>query len=153
MIAALRRTRETTSGEVKGSLEGRGKSTGRMEQEGRTDDDAVPDVPEEPTAKRGDLYVLGEHRLLCGDATKAEDVERLGVVGSEVLITDPPYGINRDPGWLDHVGTHRQASREVLAGHAGNLDLSMLWPVKRRLVVGVPYIPAGGAVALLGWAK
>ena len=63
--------------------------------EGLTDPDDVPEVPEEPTTKPGDLWILGEHRLLCGDSTKAEDVERLmDGATADALVTDPPYGIN-----------------------------------------------------------
>lgn len=40
-------------------------------------DDEVPDVPEEPTSKLGDIYQLGNHRIMCGDSTKIEDVEKL----------------------------------------------------------------------------
>jgi site-specific DNA-methyltransferase (adenine-specific)/modification methylase len=64
------------------------------EVEGLTDPDEVPSVPEEPKTKLGDLYILGEHRLLCGDSTKAEDVEKLmNGERADALITDPPYGI------------------------------------------------------------
>jgi len=60
---------------------------------GLTDPDAMPEVPE-PVSKTGDLWLCGDHRLLCGDATKAEDVERL-MAGekAELLWTDPPYGV------------------------------------------------------------
>jgi DNA modification methylase len=55
-------------------------------------DDEVPDVPEEPRSKLGDLYELGEHRVLCGDSTKLEDVERLmDGKKADVVVTDPPY--------------------------------------------------------------
>lgn len=65
------------------------------ETEGLTDPDDVPEVPEEPTTKPGDLWILGDHRLLCGDSTKAEDVERLmDGENADALVTDPPYGIN-----------------------------------------------------------
>ncbi len=66
-------------------------------KEGETDPDAVPDVPKEPTAKRGDLYLLGDHRLLCGDATDAGDVARLmGEEKADMVWGDPPYGIALD---------------------------------------------------------
>lgn len=58
-------------------------------------DDEVPDVPEEPKSKLGDLYELGEHRVLCGDSTKQEDVERLmDGEKADMVFTDPPYGMN-----------------------------------------------------------
>ena len=55
-------------------------------------DDEVPDVPEEPTAKLGEIYQLGEHRLMCGDSTKIEDVEKLmDGKKADLVVTDPPY--------------------------------------------------------------
>lgn len=58
-------------------------------------DDIVPEVPVEPQSKLGDLYELGEHRVLCGSATSDEDVETVtGKLGVEMLYTDPPYGMN-----------------------------------------------------------
>src|SRR5665811_1943179 len=71
-------------------------------RKGLTDPDDVPDVPEEPYVKAGDLYRLGDHRLLCGDATNAEDVARLlGGAEPTLLATDPPYGVGLDPTWRD----------------------------------------------------
>lgn len=60
--------------------------------DGLTDPDDIPDVPEEPITKTGDLWLLGEHRLLCGDSTKASDLNRLmaGDVAA-LMATDPPY--------------------------------------------------------------
>lgn len=58
------------------------------------DDDFDDAPPEEPKAKRGDLYQLGEHRLLCGDATDQDDVERLlGGDKADLYLTDPPYNV------------------------------------------------------------
>ena len=63
--------------------------------EGNTDPDAVPDVPEKPKTKTGDLYILGNHRLLCGDATKKKDVERLmDGAKADMVFTDPPYNVD-----------------------------------------------------------
>lgn len=61
-------------------------------------DDEIPDNPP-PVAKLGDLWALGKHRLLCGDATKIEDVERLmGGVLADMVFTDPPYGVDYSGG-------------------------------------------------------
>jgi len=58
-------------------------------------EDEVPEPPEEPITKPGDLWILGRHRLLCGDATVAADVERLmDGKKADSLITDPPYGVD-----------------------------------------------------------
>jgi DNA modification methylase len=74
--------------------------TGEPEEtEGLTDPDDVPEVPEEAKTKLGDLYILGEHRLLCGDSTKAEDVEKLmNGEKADMVFTDPPYGVDYEGG-------------------------------------------------------
>lgn len=60
-------------------------------------DDEVPEVPKEPKSKLGDLYELGNHRVLCGDSTKIEDVEKLmDGKKADMVFTDPPYGMNLD---------------------------------------------------------
>ena len=62
--------------------------------EGLTDPDDVPEVPEEPITKEGDLYILGNHRLLCGDSTNILHVEKL-MDGNkaDMVFTDPPYNV------------------------------------------------------------
>lgn len=59
------------------------------------EDDFEPEIPEEPTAKYGDIYQLGRHRLMCGDSTSVDDVDKL-VDGTQIdmLLTDPPYNVN-----------------------------------------------------------
>jgi len=58
-------------------------------------EDEVPDVPADPITQPGDLWILGDHRLLCGDSTKSEDEARLmNGAGIDTLIMDPPYGID-----------------------------------------------------------
>jgi hypothetical protein len=60
--------------------------------EGLTDEDAIPEVVE-PITKPGDLWLLGEHRLLCGDATISTDVDKLINDKIEMVLTDPPYNL------------------------------------------------------------
>jgi DNA modification methylase len=68
--------------------------------EGLTDPDAAPPLSEHPVSQTGDLWLLGRHRLLCGDSTVATDVERvLAGVEPHLMVTDPPYGVNYDPDW------------------------------------------------------
>jgi len=67
------------------------------EEESDGSDDEVPDVPENPISVLGDLWILGEHRLLCGDSTKKEDVERLmDGEKADMVFTDPPYDLKID---------------------------------------------------------
>jgi site-specific DNA-methyltransferase (adenine-specific) len=63
--------------------------------EGLTDADDVPEAPEEPITKPGDLWMLGDHRLLCGDSTSMTEVERLmDGKKADMVFTDPPYGVS-----------------------------------------------------------
>jgi DNA modification methylase len=66
--------------------------------EGQTDPDAVPAPPDAATTQPGDLWILGDHRLLCGDSSKAEDVDRLlGGAVMHLANTDPPYNVKVEP--------------------------------------------------------
>lgn len=69
--------------------------------------------PQEPRSKPGELYELGPHRLLCGDATKLADVEAL-MAGepAALLATDPPYGVSVDHSWRDGVRQPRGSARQ-----------------------------------------
>jgi DNA modification methylase len=63
--------------------------------EGLTDEDEVPEVPDEPVTKLGDVWLLGKHRVMCGDSTVLGDVERLmNGIAPDCIHTDPPYGMN-----------------------------------------------------------
>lgn len=67
--------------------------------EGLTDEDAVPDVPEEPKTRLGDIYELGNHRLMCGDSTSIDAVDKLmDGQKADMVFTDPPYGVDYDGG-------------------------------------------------------
>ncbi|MBS3821729.1 MAG: ParB N-terminal domain-containing protein, partial [Phycisphaerae bacterium] len=65
---------------------------------GLTDPDEAPEPPDDPTTQRGDLWVLGDHRLLCGDAAGEQDLDRLLDGASIDLVnTDPPYNVKVEP--------------------------------------------------------
>lgn len=67
-------------------------------QDGNTDPDEVPETPVDPVSKLGDVWILGRHRLMCGDSTDSNMVQIL--LGGEVphlMVTDPPYGVEYDP--------------------------------------------------------
>ena len=61
---------------------------------GLTDEDAVPDIPDEPKTKLGDIYILGNHRLMCGDSTSIDAVEKLmNGDKASLVVTDPPWNV------------------------------------------------------------
>jgi DNA modification methylase len=63
--------------------------------DGLTDEDDVPEAPDEPTTRLGDVWILGKHRLMCGDSTSIDAVEKLmDGQKAEMVFTDPPYGMN-----------------------------------------------------------
>lgn len=65
------------------------------EVDGLTDEDAVPESPESPVSALGDIWQLGDHRLMCGDSTSIDDVEALaGGVSVDMWLTDPPYNVS-----------------------------------------------------------
>jgi DNA modification methylase len=66
---------------------------------------AAPPVPEHPAARPGDVWLMGKHRLVCGDCTQADVVAQLlGTVKPALMVTDPPYGIQLDSEWRDRAG-------------------------------------------------
>ena len=81
------------------TLEEIGKLTPEVVNEGLTDEDEAPPVPEEPKTKLGDIYQLGKHRLMCGDSTSIDHLERLCDGQSvDMWLTDPPYNVAYEGG-------------------------------------------------------
>jgi DNA modification methylase len=73
--------------------------------DGLTDPDDVPEPPAEPVTRLGDVWLLGRHRLVCGDCTDAGVVEAaLDGVVPHLMVTDPPYGVDYDPAWRSGEG-------------------------------------------------
>ncbi|MDO5623028.1 MAG: site-specific DNA-methyltransferase [Paracoccus sp. (in: a-proteobacteria)] len=68
-------------------------------------EDNIPDTPTDPISRPGDLWIMGRHRLICGDSTVATDVDRaLGGITPHLMVTDPPYGVAYDPAWRNKAG-------------------------------------------------
>jgi DNA modification methylase len=81
------------------------------------DDDRAnlaPPVPENPVAKLGDVWLMGKHRLICGDCTQADVVSQLlGPLKPRLMVTDPPYGIELDSEWRDRAGLNKHGPAEA----------------------------------------
>lgn len=76
--------------------------------DGLTDPDDVPELAEAAVSAPGDLWTLGRHRLICGDATSADAVGKLlGDVKPHLMVTDPPYGVEYDPRWRLEAGVNK----------------------------------------------
>lgn len=84
---------------------------GEPEPSGNADEDEVPEVPEEAVTKSGDMWILGEHRLLCGDTTMVDDLKKLMADDTaDMIFTDPPYNVN-----------YGSTMKDSLRYHAGTL--------------------------------
>ena len=82
-------------------------------------DAPAPEPPAAPVTRLGDLWLLGPHRLLCGDSTNATDVARLlDGARPHLMVTDPPYGVNYDPEWRNEAGV----SATMRTGKVANDD-------------------------------
>lgn len=129
-------------------------------------DELAPEPPVDPVTRPGDLWVLGEHRLLCGDATSPTDVERLlGGARPHLLASDPPYGVNYDPAWRNRAGVsstertgtvsndHRADWREAWALFPG--DVAYVWHAGRYTRIVAESLEAAGFTirSQIVWAK
>jgi DNA modification methylase len=102
-----------------------------FEKKGNIEDDEIPEAKEAIT-KTGDLWLLGEHRLLCGDATKKEDVERLmDGKKADMVFTDPPYGVrNADKNkYLNAISPGNRIQTEIKQDHVSEKDIMAFWKI------------------------
>jgi DNA modification methylase len=120
-------------------------------REGLTDPDDVPEPPEEPVSKRGDIWLCGDHRLMCGDSADRGDVARL-MAGetATLMVTDPPYGVayeteGKDPRW-------RRDGRPIANDDLGKNQAAFYvatfaaWPLQGDAYV---FSPSGPPIAAL----
>ncbi len=134
---------------------------------GLTDPDAAPAPPGTLVTEPHDVWLLGKHRLVCGDACDADDVARaLNGVAPHLMITDPPYGVSYDPGWRGRrlQDGHKRAEgkvknderadwREAWALFPG--DVAYVWHAFRASRIVAESLEAAGFAirAEIVWAK
>ena len=129
-------------------------------------DQPAPEPPAEPVTRPGDLWLLGPHRLLCGDATSAVDVARLlDGARPHLMASDPPYGVDYDPSWRNEAGVsatlrtgrvandHRADWREAWALFPG--DVAYVWHAGVHARTVIESLEAAGFAirSQIVWAK
>ena len=93
------------------------------ENDGLTDDDALPEIHEDPITKLGDVWIMGNHRLMCGDSTSIDAVETLmDGQKADMIFTDPPYGMSYGGGRSIHVGQTDVAIKNFGMIHGDDLQ-------------------------------
>jgi len=129
----------------------------RVGNEGLTDDDAVPEVPEVPVTKLGDIWLLGQHRVMCGDSSNEVDVcESLFLGGqADLLFTDPPYGVSYEGGTKDKLKIKNDAVSETELEQLVGGWFDCAEKVSRSGAYWYATVPPGPlhSVFLLDWKK
>jgi len=96
--------------------------------EGLTDPDDVPEAPDDPVTNPGDVWILGKHRLKCGDSTNADDVAAaLNGVEPHLMVTDPPYGVEYDAHWRVDAGLNQETAAHGKVENDNKADWRGAW--------------------------
>ena len=111
---------------------------------GLTDPDETPEPVKNPIVRSGDMWALGQHWLLCGDCTNPEQVDAvIGNSGCNLMVTDPPYGVDYDPRWRLETGINKKHQKRA-EGRVQNDDQAD-WREAWALYKGdVAYVWHGG---------
>lgn len=99
-------------------------------QDKEVDEDEVPEPPADPITKAGDLWLLGDHRVLCGDSVKAEDVKRLMAgAKAQLVITDPPYGVSYSDknAFLNAIDEGNRNQTKIENDHLNKKETQTMW--------------------------
>jgi DNA modification methylase len=115
-------------------------------QEGLTDADAIPDLDDKPTTVLGDIWLLGDHRIMCGDSTDATMVtDLLDGEAPMLMVTDPPYGVNYDATWRGKAGhATKGKNRTGIVEHDDRADWREVWALFPGSIV---YVWHGGLMS------
>lgn len=134
---------------------------------GLTDPDVVPALPAKPVSRAGDVWVMGRHRLICGDCTEAATVTKvLNGITPHLMVTDPPYGIEYDAAWRNEALEYSEglAVGKVTNDHIANWraawdlfpgDVAYVWHAGTKANIVADSLVAGGFEirAQIIWAK
>jgi DNA modification methylase len=118
---------------------------------GLTDPDDVPEPPKIPVSRPGDLWILGGHRLLCGDSTNSDDVERvLNGIKPHLCVSDPPYGVNYDPAWRERLGVPTEGLAKGTVLNDDRCDWREAWALFPGDVIYIWHAALNSAVFVAG---
>ena len=93
-----------------------GSAVAEVELQGNPD--IIPEAPSKPVSRAGDVWLMGRHRLVCGDATSQDDWDRLEIPRPSIVFTSPPYGVGGNARIRDHYVPGKEALSSLYASHA-----------------------------------